>query len=142
VVRLATPILLSILAFTGCHKAAPSNDAVRQGVLDYLATKGMTAASMDINLKEVTFNGNAADATVTFAAKGNPTAQMTMQYHLDLKDGKWAVTGRKDTAQHGAGAALPGAAAPGGMGMTGGANPHGGGAMPAPEDLPPAGTKK
>ena len=118
--------------------------------MDYLATNGMTAAAMEINVTAVKFDGNQADATVTFAAKGNATAQMTMQYHLEMKDRKWAVVGRKDSGQHGAGAMLPGMAAPGGANPHGGGampgggdNGHsGGGAMPLPEDLPPAGKKK
>ena len=117
---------------------------MRQGVLDYLATKGMTAAAMDINVTSVKFNGDKADATVSFAAKGTGAGQMAIQYHLEQKDNKWVVVGRTDANQHGAGAA-PQSAAPG---MD---NPHGGGAaaapgaggkMPAPEDLPPAGKKK
>ena len=115
-------------------------------MLDYLATKGMTASAMDINVAGVKYNGDTADATVTFAAKGSGAGQMTIQYHMALKDGKWKVVGRQDAGQHGAGQAMPGAM-PGGA--PGGANPHGmmaapgaGGKMPAPEDLPPAGKKK
>jgi hypothetical protein len=77
---------------------------------------------------------------------------MTIQYHLALKDNKWAVVGRQDASQHGAGGLPPGGAMPGGA-MPGGAapgtSPHGtmaapgaGGKMPAMEDLPPASKKK
>ena len=136
--------LFLIFCLAGCHRGVESNDAVRQGVLDYLATKGMTAAAMDINVTSVKFNGDKADATVSFAAKGTGAGQMAIQYHLEQKNNKWVVVGRTDANQHGAGA-VPQSAAPG---MD---NPHGGGAvaapgaggkMPAPEDLPPAGKKK
>lgn len=115
--------------------------------MDYLATKGMTAAAMDINVTAVKFDGDKADATVSFAAKGTGAGQMAIQYHLENKDGKWAVVGRKDANQHGGGQMPPGAAGQGGA-MPGMDNPHGGGMaapggkMPAPEDLPPAGKKK
>ena len=141
--RIVSSFLL-IFCLAGCHRGVESNDAVRQGVLDYLATKGMTAAAMDINVTSVKFNGDKADATVSFAAKGTGAGQMAIQYHLEQKDNKWVVVGRTDANQHGAGAA-PQSATPG---MD---NPHGGGAvaapgaggkMPAPEDLPPAGKKK
>ena len=120
---------------------------MRQGVLDYLATKGMTAASMDINLVSVKFSGEAADAVVSFAAKGTGAGQMQISYHLEQKDGKWKVVGRQDANQHGGGAAVPGGAPQGAA--PAGADPHGGavpapgagGKMPAPEDLPPAGKK-
>ena len=138
-----------MLCLAGCHRGVESNEAVRQGVLDYLATKGMTAAAMDINVTAVKFNGDKADATVSFAAKGTGAGQMTIQYHLALKDNKWAVVGRQDASQHGGAAQLPPGAAPQGSAMPGAANPHGmmaapaaGGKMPAPEDLPPASKKQ
>jgi hypothetical protein len=144
-VRIVSAFLL-IFCLAGCHRGAESNDAVRQGVLDYLAKKGMTPASMDINVVAVKFNGDKADATVSFAAKGSGAGQMQIQYHLELKDNKWAVVGRQDAGQHGATGQLPAGSATPGMD-----NPHGGGSMaapgaggkmPAPEDLPPAGKKK
>ena len=145
-VRIAAGLLL-IFCLAGCHHGVESNDAVRQGVLDYLATKGMTPAAMDINLTSVKFNGDKADATVSFAAKGTGAGQMRIQYHLEQKDDKWVVVGRQDAGQHGA-AQAPGGAAP--QGAMPGDNPHGGampapgagGKMPSPEDLPPAGKKK
>ena len=141
---------LLIFCLAGCNRGVQSNDAVRQGVLDYLSQKaGMNVAAMEINLTSVKINGNQADATVTFAAKGSTSAQMTMQYHLEQKDNKWIVVGRQDSGQHTA-TPPPGAMPPAGA-MPPGENPHGGGAMaapgapgkmPAPEDLPPAGKKK
>jgi hypothetical protein len=137
-----------IFCLAGCHRGVESNDAVRQGVLAYLATKGMTPAAMDINVTAVKFNGDKADATVSFAAKGTGAGQMAIQYHLELRDSKWTVVGRQDANQHGGGQMPPGSAPQGGA-MPGN-SPHGGsmaapgagGKMPAPEDLPPAGKKK
>jgi uncharacterized lipoprotein len=144
-VRIVSAFLL-IFCLAGCHRGAESNDAVRQGVLDYLAKKGMSPATMDINVTSVKFDGDKADATVSFAAKGSGAGQMSIQYHLEMKDNKWTVVGRQDAGQHGATGQLPPGNAPAGMD-----NPHGGGSMaapgaggkmPAPEDLPPAGKKK
>ena len=123
---------------------------MRQGVLDYLATKGMTPAAMDINVTDVKFDGDKADATVSFAAKGTGAGQMAIRYHMAMKDSKWAVVGRQDASQHGGGQMPPGSAPQGGAMPGGMASPHGGsmaapgagGKMPAPEDLPPAGKKK
>ena len=103
---------------------------------------------MDINVTDVKFNGDKADATVSFAAKGTGVGQMAIQYHLERKDNKWTVVGRGDAGQHGGGQLPPGAAPQGAAPGT--ANPHGGamgapgagGKMPAPEDLPPASKKK
>jgi len=145
-VRIASAILLSI-CLGACNRGSQSNEALRQGVVDYLSQKaGMNVAAMDINLTSVKINGNQADTTVTFAAKGTKTAQMTMQYHLEQKDNKWTVIGRQDSGQHGSVQAPAGDSPHSGMGAAAGAgaeNPHGaGGKMPAPEDLPPAGKKK
>jgi len=144
VVRIVSASLL-IFCLAGCNRGVQSNEAIRQGVLDYLSQKaGMNVAAMDINLTSVKVNGNQADTTVTFAAKGATAAQMTMQYHLEQKDNKWTVVGRQDAGQHTATPPPTGAMPPGD-------NPHGagampappaGGKMPAPEDLPPAGKKK
>jgi hypothetical protein len=140
-VRIALATLIFCLA--GCNRGVQNNDAVRQGVLDYLSQKaGMNVAAMDITLTAVKIDGNQADATVSFAAKGSAKAQMTMQYHLEQKDSKWTVVGRQDSGQHG-GTQPPAGDSPHGAGAVPGAdNPHAGGKMPAPEDLPPAGKKK
>jgi hypothetical protein len=154
-VRIASALLL-ILALAGCNRGLQNNDAVRQGVLDYLQKIGMNMGAMDVNVTSVKFNGNKADANVSFAVKGTGGAAMTIIYNLEQKDNKWVVVGKQDSSQHGA------AAGAGAMG--GGENPHAGGAMPggtpsphaggampaapsggkmpAPEDLPPAGKKK
>jgi hypothetical protein len=137
------------MCLAGCNRGVQNNDAVRQGVLDYLQQKaGMNVNAMEINLTSVEINGDQADTTVTFAAKGAAAAQMTMQYHLEQKDGKWTVIGRQDSTKHTATPPPDGAMAPvgdsphGGGAIPGADNPHGGGRMPAPEDLPPAGKKK
>ena len=111
--------------------------------MDYLAGKGLNMAGMNVDVASVQFNGDRAEASVSITAKGGaPGTGMNPIYILEQKNGKWAVTGRKETgeAPHGGGAPAPGA---------GGENPHGGaaapggaGKMPSPEDLPPAGKKK
>jgi hypothetical protein len=131
-----------IFCLAGCHRGAENNDAVRQGVLDYLATKGMTDKTMDINVVSVKYNGDTAEANVSFAAKGSGAGQMSIQYRLENQSGKWKVIGKQDANQHGGGAPSPGGAPEGGGDPHGGAAPGAGGKMPSPEDLPPAGQKK
>ena len=133
-------ILLFSLALAACNRGNQSNEAVRQGVIDHLAGRNLNIASMDINVTAVQFNGDKADATVTFAPKGGTPAQgMTIKYAMEQKGGKWQVVGTRDsghTAAPAPGTANPhdGSAVPSPSG-----SPHG--AMPAPEDLPPAGKK-
>jgi hypothetical protein len=135
-----------LLSLAACNRGNQSKDAVRQGVLDYLASKGLNMGGMNVEVTGVQFKGDQAEAAVSITAKGGaPGTGMSPVYILQQKNGKWAVTGRKETGEppHGGGVA-PGAGASGG-------NPHGGamppaagpeGKMPSPEDLPPAGKKK
>jgi hypothetical protein len=120
-----------------CNSAKKNNDAVRQGVIDYLAQRGLNTQQMNVSVTNLEMNGSQADATVAMTAKdGSPGTGMSMKYHLEEKAGKWTVVGRQDTgaSPHGGGAVPPAGAVP--------ANPHGGaassGKMPSPEDLPPA----
>ena len=83
-------------------------------------------------MTSVQIHGDQADASVSITPKGSNAAQgMQMKYHLEQKDSKWVVVGRPDSSVHGAGTTAPGTVP----------NPHTGGKMPSPEDLPPA-TKK
>src|SRR4029077_6636670 len=87
VVRTA-PILLLLFSLTACNRSAQNKEAVRQGVMDYLNTKyraggDLNVAGMDITVTSVQFNGNAAEASVSFAPKGlGPSAGMVMEYQL------------------------------------------------------------
>jgi len=124
-----------MVCLAGCHGGVQSKDAVRQGVLDHLAQVKMNVASMDVEVTSVEFNGNQAEAAVSFSPKGGNAAQgMSMRYQLELRGGRWVVVGRKDAGSSPHGGMPP---APAGM-----ENPHGADKMPSPEDLPPAGQKK
>jgi hypothetical protein len=140
-------VLLLILSLAACNGAKKNNDAVRQGVVDYLVSKGFDIPkAMTVSMTNLEMKGNEADATVSIApAGGNPAQGMSMKYHLEQKGEKWVVIGKQDAAggsPHGGGGAMPGAPA--------GASPHGeagpgaapapgsAGKMPSPEDLPPA----
>ena len=124
--------LMPLILLYGCNRATQSDDAVRLAVLDALNARGdLNLQAMDVRVDSVHFEGDKADATVSFALKGNKDPMMRMVYHLVSKDGRWVVASRADSAGHGT-TAVPG----------GGANPHSGGKMPSPEDLPPAGAKK
>lgn len=131
-------ILLLIVSLAACNGAKKNNDAVRQGVVDYLVAKGFDIPkAMTVTVTNVDMKGSEADATVSISPTGgNPAQGMSMKYHLEQKGDKWAVVSRKDggASQHGAGGMPPagephGGAAPGAPGAT---------KMPSPEDLPPA----
>ena len=137
-------LFAAVLALAGCNRGGiETKEAVRQGVVDYIASRtNLNMASMNVDVTAVTFKGNEADATVSFAPKGSGAAQgMSMRYTLERQGKRWVVKGKSDKGGHGAGmgGAMPGGMPPGGMppsGM-GGMSPHG--APGAGETQPPVG---
>ena len=147
--RFLTTLTLG-LCLAACNRGNGDKAAIRQSVMDYVAGRGISVAAMNIDITSVQFNGNHADATVTFSPKNGPAGSgMSMNYQLEQQGGKWVVMGRKDVGgphgggamppganPHGAGGMPPGGAMPPAGAMPPGANPHGAG-MPSPSDLPP-----
>ncbi len=130
----AVSIILPVVFFVGCKKDIQDQDAVKQGVMNYLAKRSDLLA-MDVSVASVDFQQDQATAQVHFQAKGNssPAAGMTMQYVLERKDGQWVVKGRTGAnAAHGANGPPGQEASPGaldgmpGAPITGGAGPSGG----------------
>jgi hypothetical protein len=123
----AVALALTALALAGCNRGIENKEAVRQGVIDYLANrKNLNVGSMNVSVTAVTFKQNEAEATVAFAPKGSGgSAQgMTMRYTLERQGSRWVVKQRSDSGQHGAG--MPGM---GGMGEM----PPGHPSVPAPK---------
>lgn len=130
-----------LLIGAACSRGNQSKEAIRQGVLDHLKGSSLNLSAMDMDVTEVQFSGDNADATVTFKPKGMTVAQgMALHYRMQQKDGRWAVVGIQDSGH--AGSVAQGAANPHGAGGLPDGDPHGGAAaiMPSPDDLPP--TKK
>ncbi len=119
-------LAVAFCALSGCNRASQSQEAIRQGVIDYVSGK-VNVGAMDVDVVSIDFKGNEADATVAFKAKGaDSSSGLQMRYTLEQKSGKWVV---KDKAQAGG--------SPHGAGMQPG-SPHGGG-MPSGGDGLPAG---
>jgi hypothetical protein len=94
---------LSIALLSGCKKDIKNDDAVRQGIMNYLS-KRPDLLSMDVNVTSVAYRQDEATATVKFQAKGNnsPGASMTMQYVMERRGNQWDVKGRAGANEHGA----------------------------------------
>jgi len=125
--------LLFVLGILSCSSSANLNskDAVRKAVMDHLSQRkglDLNMNAMELDIGDVAFRANDADATVSFRPKGSQTAAMTMTYSLVRDGSQWKVK--------------PKAAG------EGGANPHGTVAPPAPAGAalppghPPVGQKK
>ena len=121
----AVALVLCLGLLGGCKSNIDNKDAVRQGIMNYLAKRSDLVA-MDVSVTSVAFHQDEATATVRFQAKGtnNPAASMSMQYILERKGNDWVVKGRE-------GSGSPHAGVPPG-GMPPGAAPNSGsiGAMP------------
>jgi hypothetical protein len=122
----ALPVLL--LCLVGCNKGTiDTKEAVRQGVIDYLAGRqNLNVSSMNVQVSSVTFKENEAEAMVSFAPKGGGGGQpVSIPYTLERKGSRWVVKQR------------PGGQNPHGGAMPPGENPHG--AMPPAGGEAPAG---
>jgi hypothetical protein len=128
-----------ILCLAACNRGNTNKEAVRQGVIDFVASRGLNVQGMNVALTTVQFNGNHADATVEFTPKGGAQGSgMSMQYQLEQQGSKWVVTGRRDMgAPHGGNGAAPGQMPADNPHGATGAPAGGGSAMPSPHDLPP-----
>ena len=85
-----TMILLFALA-TGCKKQVSDQDAIRAGIDKHLSgLAGMNMSAMDLEVKQVTINGDHATAQVEFHAKQG-TATMQVDYTLDRQGAEWNV---------------------------------------------------
>ena len=93
---------VGVALLSGCKHDIQNNDAVRQGVVNYLA-KRSDLLSMEVSVTDVKYRQNEAVATVRFQAKGNtaPGSGLTMQYVLDRKGNQWIVRGRSGADAHG-----------------------------------------
>lgn len=86
--------LAATMALAGCSKNINNEEAVRQGVINYLAKQSsLDLNAMDISVDTVTFKANEADAVIAFRPKGtaDPSNAMQMKYTLERKGGEWVV---------------------------------------------------
>jgi hypothetical protein len=116
-------LVAAALLLGACSKDIQNKQALKDGVVTYLNARmsetGLDVSRMDVDISSMSFERDQARATVVFRAKGQTEgAGMTMNYSFDRKGDKWVVHGRQDS----------------------GANPHGGGGLPAPGAAPNPGT--
>lgn len=89
--RLMIPLLL-LLTVAACNRAPESKEAIREGIVEHISkNSGLDAASMDIVVESVKFEGNRAAAMVSFKPKSSPDAGMSMNYTLERSGKKWIV---------------------------------------------------
>lgn len=80
--------------FAGCKKQENDADAIRSGINQHLASlKTLNLDAMEMNITNVSIQGNQAQAQVEFKPKsgGPPGAGMQVAYALEKQNGVWVV---------------------------------------------------
>src|ERR1700722_12830139 len=83
-----------LVLFAGCKKQESDADAIRSGINQHLASlKTLNLTAMDMNITNVSVQGNQAQAQVEFKPKtGAPQgAGMQVAYSLAKQNGLWVV---------------------------------------------------
>jgi hypothetical protein len=105
-VRRITLILFAVaLSLAGCKKNIETTEAVKGGIVKHLSqNKGLSMTGMDIDVTNVTYKGDEAEATVSFKPKGGDAAAgMVMRYSLKNAGNVWEVVKKADSGAAGHG---------------------------------------
>jgi hypothetical protein len=93
-------ILGFLVIFAGCKKQQSDTDGIRSGINEHLAAlKTLNLGAMEMNVQNVSIQGNQAQAQVEFLPKTGapPGAGMRVSYKLEKQDGKWVVQDSQPT---------------------------------------------
>jgi hypothetical protein len=84
-------LCLLLISIAGCQKKVGDQDAIRASIEKHLTgLASINASAMDRDYKQITVNGNQAQADVEFKLKqGGATMEMT--YLLERHAGDWVV---------------------------------------------------
>ena len=102
-------VLLALLP-VACSRNPQSAEAVRQGILDHLASRpDLDLKGIQVELASVAIRENEADAVVSFRPRRGEGEAFQMRYTLERKGGRWVVKskGQAGGMPHGAGMGLP-----------------------------------
>lgn len=134
--RSALWVAIALLALVGCGGGSSGGEeaAIEAAIDKHLSARtDLDFSSMEVKVKKITFQGDAAaEAVVSFQVGANPEAGMEMVYNLSRDGGEWRVL--KSGGGHGG---MPPAAPQGGA-LPPGHPPAGGGeAQELPQGHPP-----
>ena len=111
-------VAVACLTVMCAKREAASKAEVREAIETHLKERpNLMMANMDLELQDVKFSGDTADAQVQFRSKQSPSLVVGVSYKLRRVDGRWKVESTSSTS---------------GMG----GSPHGGGGTPAPSLAP------
>ncbi len=111
-------LVLGLASSAACHRAGGVNSrsGVQEAIEEHLRqrTSGVAAQNMTMEIGEVTFSGDTAQAQVTFRSKQPPNVSVGVVYKLHKVGDGWQVDSASAASMHGSNA-------PGGAPMP---NPH------------------
>lgn len=90
----ATMTFAAFCTVSGCKNHPSDNDAIRAGILHHLTAVGtLNISAMEMDIRNVSINGNQAHAEVEFRPKTGaaPGTGMQVAYNLEKRDGAWTV---------------------------------------------------
>ncbi len=88
------PLLgILLLAFAGCNHQEKEKEAIRESIRQHVASmSGLRMDAMDLQLTQITLNGDRAEALAEFRPKQGPTSMvLQVKYQLEKRDGSWVV---------------------------------------------------
>ena len=91
--KISLALVALVLALNlSCSRKALSDVAVRQGIERYLSSRpNLNMRGMDMQVTGVKVRGDQAEAEVTFRAKNDAKATMSMHYSLRRRGQTWEV---------------------------------------------------
>jgi hypothetical protein len=87
-------ILGVLVFFAGCKKQQSDTDAIRSGINQHLASlKTLNLSGMDMNITNISIQGNEAQVQVEFRPKTGAAdgGEMQVSYSLEKQNGVWVV---------------------------------------------------
>ena len=91
----ATALAFAVFcAVSGCKNQPNDKDAIRAGILQHLKAVGtLNISAMEMDIRNVSINGNQAHAEVEFRPKTGaaPGTGMQVAYNLEKREGSWTV---------------------------------------------------
>jgi hypothetical protein len=85
----------AVLLVAGCKRAPENSEAIRQAVIEHVKKNaGIDMNQINVEIRNVKFEGSQASAAVSFKPKGSPDQGMSMSYTLERQGDKWVVKGR------------------------------------------------
>jgi hypothetical protein len=122
-------VVLTAVGVTACGRFGDQKKAVQTAIEEHLKQRAnMMFQNMTLEIREVKFDGDTADAQTVLRSKQSPNIAVGVRYLLRRSGGKWQVESSAPTSGMGT--------SPHGTTGTMGGNPHDSMALPESQSTP------